>query len=236
MKACSKLTLVIGLVVGGGCVTGEPGDGEVTDDETASTEQAVGLQTIYDSRSFGGNLFAENFNYATPTSCSPWYQRVETPTTRWTSQSGGFCVFQGWLTPSNPFDCRANVLAHTAGGWFGGTCETFVVEEPVTNSYTFATANTNSAQLATVNRQIWLAAGQTLTIGTCSVATATATGDTYLRLNGPAGTLVALNDDACGGRASNLVFTAPSAGTYEVRMGCYQANTCSGRVAWTISG
>jgi hypothetical protein len=239
MKSCSKIGVVLCLALGG-CVADEPGldnkqpGPEGDEPATASTEQALGLQTIYDIRGFGGNLFAENFYYATPTSCSPWYQRVETPTTRWSSQVGGFCAFQGWLTPSNPFDCRALILAHTAGGGFGGTCETFVTEEPASDSYTYATVNTNSAQANTVNRAIVLGAGQTLSIGTCGVTVSSFSGDTYLRLNGPAGTQVASNDDSCSGLGSHIVFTASSSGTYEIHAGCYSNTSCSGRVAWTI--
>jgi hypothetical protein len=45
---------------------------------------------------------------------------------------------------------------------------------------------------------------------------------------------VASNDDACSGTGSNLSFTATTAGTYQIRAGCYSSNSCSGTAAWTI--
>jgi hypothetical protein len=236
-----KLYLMLCLALGG-CVAGgdEPGlDGDepgLDGDEpaTSTTEQGV-TQTLYDVRAFGGNLFAENFYYVTAPSCSPGFVRSGTPTTHWTSQSGGHCVFQGWLTPSNPADCRAMIWAHTAGGWFGGTCQTFVTEETApAGSYSYAAANTSSATAYTDNRTILLGAGQTLTIGTCGVATSSFAGDTYLRLFGPAGSQVAFNDDSCSGVGSRIVFTAPASGAYEIRGGCWSTSSCSGTVAWTI--
>ncbi|MCP3141689.1 serine protease [Pyxidicoccus xibeiensis] len=105
---------------------------------------------------------------------------------------------------------------------------------PVGTSFPYSASATQSATVNTVNRGVALTAGQKLTLGTCGVASAAFTGDTWLRLNGPAGVEVASNDDACGGRGSRLVFTAPAAGTYEVRAGCYAAGSCSGTVAWTV--
>ena len=60
------------------------------------------------------------------------------------------------------------------------------------------------------------------------------TGDTYLRLKGPSGSDVASNDDSCGGVGSKLTFTATTAGTYQIRAGCYSSTSCSGTVAWTV--
>jgi hypothetical protein len=84
-----------------------------------------------------------------------------------------------------------------------------------------------------VNQNVTLAAGQKITLGTCGVTGATASGDTYLRLYGPSATQVAVNDDACG-TASTITYTATTAGTYQIRAGCYSSNSCSGTVAWTI--
>jgi hypothetical protein len=71
-------------------------------------------------------------------------------------------------------------------------------------------------------------------VGTCGLTGSSFTGDTYLRLYGPTGAQAASNDDACSGRGSNLSFTATSAGTYQIRAGCYSSTSCSGTVAWTI--
>jgi V8-like Glu-specific endopeptidase len=104
-------------------------------------------------------------------------------------------------------------------------------------TFDFTASGTNSAQQNTVNQDIPLAAGKTLTVGTCGVPGASATGDTYLRLFNPAGVQVALNDDGCGGSGSKLTYTVPAGapgGAYQVRAGCYGATSCSGKVAWTV--
>ena len=98
----------------------------------------------------------------------------------------------------------------------------------------YQATNTNSAQQNTANQTIGLNAGQTLKIGTCGVAGSTFTGDTYLRLRNAAGTQVAANDDACSTIGSLIVFTAPTAGNYQIRAGCYASGSCSGRVVWTV--
>lgn len=107
------------------------------------------------------------------------------------------------------------------------------------NSFTYAASNTNSARVNTSRRFVTLAAGQTLSAGTCGVAGAAGTGDTFLRLIGPSGASVAENDDApeCG-LLSKLSFTAPPlvGGLYELQAGCYAGGTCSGAVAHTVSG
>jgi V8-like Glu-specific endopeptidase len=105
---------------------------------------------------------------------------------------------------------------------------------PPGSSYSYSATNTNSAQQNTVNQSVTLAAGQQITLGTCGVAGSAFTGDTYLRLYSAAGAQVASNDDACGGRGSSLTFTATTAGTYQIRGGCYSSTSCTGTVAWTF--
>ncbi len=128
-----------------------------------------------------------------------------------------------------------------AGCYSSTSCSGTVVWEittgtppPAGSSYPFTASNTNSAQQNTVNKDVTLAAGQKITVGTCGVPGASFTGDTYLRLYGASGTQVAANDDACSGNGSNLTFTATTAGTYQIRAGCYSSNSCSGTVAWTF--
>ncbi|KFE62680.1 trypsin domain protein [Hyalangium minutum] len=128
-----------------------------------------------------------------------------------------------------------------AGCYSSGSCSGTAVWEittgtpPANGSYAFSASNTNSAQQNTVNRDVTLAAGQTITLGTCGVSGSSASGDTYLRLYGPAASQVASNDDGCGsGTASNLTYTVTTAGTYQIRAGCYNATSCSGTVAWTV--
>jgi hypothetical protein len=107
---------------------------------------------------------------------------------------------------------------------------------PSPNTFTYSASNTSSATVNTVNRTITLSAGQRLTLGTCGVTGASFSGDTYLRLANPSGTVVVSNDDACGGVGSNFVYTVPSGagGNYQLRAGCYSSGGCSGTVAWTI--
>jgi V8-like Glu-specific endopeptidase len=114
-------------------------------------------------------------------------------------------------------------------------CGTTEPPPPPPNSYPYSASNTNSAQQNTVNRVVALAAGEKITLGTCGLAGATFTGDTYLRFFGPGGTQVAANDDACGGYGSSLSFTATAAGSYEIRGGCYSSGSCTGTVVWQIT-
>jgi V8-like Glu-specific endopeptidase len=127
-----------------------------------------------------------------------------------------------------------------AGCYSSGSCSGTVVWEivngtpPSTGSYNYSASNTNSAQQNTVNRDLTLSAGQTITLGTCGVTGSSFSGDTYLRLYGPSGAQVAFNDDACGGRGSNLGYSVTTSGTYQIRAGCYSSGSCSGTVAWTL--
>ncbi|HYO74117.1 MAG TPA: VWA domain-containing protein [Archangium sp.] len=105
------------------------------------------------------------------------------------------------------------------------------------NLFTFSASNTTSATTGTTNHNVYLAAGETLRLGTCNVGGASGSGDTYLRLHGLAGTEVAANDDSCG-LLSNLSYTVPAgaSGTYQIRAGCFSSGSCSGTVAYTIHG
>jgi microsomal dipeptidase-like Zn-dependent dipeptidase len=104
---------------------------------------------------------------------------------------------------------------------------------PLRGTFSFSATNTNSAQQNTVNHNVQVSAGQTLQLGTCTVSGASGSGDTYLRLYGPGGTLVASNDDACG-VLTYLSHSATQSGVYQIRAGCYSSGSCSGTVAYTI--
>lgn len=104
---------------------------------------------------------------------------------------------------------------------------------PTGGQYNYSASNTNSAQTATVNQTVTLAAGQRITLGTCGLTGAAFTGDTYLRLYGGA-TQVGSNDDACGGLGSQITYTATAAGSFEIRGGCYANTACTGTVVWSI--
>ncbi|NOJ77583.1 serine protease [Myxococcus xanthus] len=106
---------------------------------------------------------------------------------------------------------------------------------PPPTSFDFTASNTQNATVNTTRHTVELTAGQSLTVGTCGLTGASATGDTWLRVNGPSGIEVASNDDGCAtGRGSNVTFTAGAAGNYEIIAGCYGNTSCSGTVAWTI--
>jgi S1-C subfamily serine protease len=110
------------------------------------------------------------------------------------------------------------------------------VPSPSSGSFSYSTSNTNSALRYTIDHTVSLSAGQTIRIGTCSVAGASGTGDTYIRLYGPTpGIQAAYNDDSCG-LLTYLSYSVPAGagGTYEVRAGCYGSGSCSGTVAYTI--
>ncbi|GHH01936.1 serine protease [Comamonas sp. JC664] len=106
---------------------------------------------------------------------------------------------------------------------------------PPQTTFTFTASNTQNASVNTTRHVVELTAGQRLTVGTCGVTGAIATGDTWLRVNGPSGIEVASNDDGCdSGRGSNITLTAVAAGPYEIIAGCYANTSCGGTVAWTI--
>ena len=102
---------------------------------------------------------------------------------------------------------------------------------PSGNRLEFSASDTQSAQRNTVNRTVELNPGETITAGTCGLAGASFTGDTYLRLFA-GGTQVASNDDECGGLGSQLSYTSSGGGPVEIRAGCYRSTSCSGVVVW----
>lgn len=81
---------------------------------------------------------------------------------------------------------------------------------------------------------IELHAGDVLTVGTCGVTGAVATGDTTLGLLDPRRVVVASNDDACSSLGSRIVHRAEVDGLYTLVLGCYGSARCGGRVAWSI--
>lgn len=100
-------------------------------------------------------------------------------------------------------------------------------------SFEYSATNTSFAQQNTANRSIQLGVGDTITVGTCGLPGAAFTGDTYLRLFSGA-TQVAYNDDSCGGSGSQFTYVATTAGTHELRSGCYSAGSCTGTVVYSI--
>ncbi len=105
---------------------------------------------------------------------------------------------------------------------------------PTLPAFAFSGRSTTNATRSTANQTVTLRRGQTLTAGTCQLAGATGTGDTFVRIaNARSLTSVALNDDACG-QLSFVRFVAPADGDYVIRAGCYANTACSGTVAWDV--
>jgi len=107
---------------------------------------------------------------------------------------------------------------------------------PITGSFFYSAGNTSSATQNTVNVNISMVAGQTITAGTCSLPGSSGSGDTYLRLFDAFNSQVAFNDDACGGLLTLFTFTVATTGTFQLRAGCFSGGSCSGTVVYTLSG
>jgi hypothetical protein len=116
-----------------------------------------------------------------------------------------------------------------------GVCTAGTCSSPGSGSFSYSASNTDSATQNTVNFDISIVAGQTLSIGTCGLAGASGSGDTFLRLFDASNNLVAANDDACG-VLSFFTFTATTTGTFQVHAGCFSTSSCDGTVAFTLSG
>lgn len=105
---------------------------------------------------------------------------------------------------------------------------------PALPAFAFSGRSTTNATRSTANQTVTLRRGQTLTAGTCQLAGAAGTGDTFVRIaNAGSLTSVALNDDACG-QLSFVRFVSPADGDYVIRAGCYANTACSGTVAWDV--
>ncbi len=126
------------------------------------------------------------------------------------------------------------------GCYSSGTCTATVAWEitggtpPSSGSFAYTATATASATTGTTNVVINAAAGKVITVATCGATGSAFTGDTFLRLNGPAATEVASNDDACGGLGSSITFTATAAGAHTIRAGCYSSGSCTGTVVWNV--
>jgi hypothetical protein len=119
----------------------------------------------------------------------------------------------------------------------GGTVA-YTVTGPLGGSYSYTATATIGATVNTANLDVSLSAGQRITLGTCGIAGSAGTGDTVLRLFDPAGNEVASNDDGGGtcGLLSQLSFTAPQGGAFQIRAGCFLGTGCNGTVAYTVTG
>jgi hypothetical protein len=101
---------------------------------------------------------------------------------------------------------------------------------------TYSAINTNNATQNTYNKQYFFNGGEVIRASTCSNSSygaSVASGDTFLRLYkqtsaSPGYSEVAFNNDASGcGSASELSYTVPSAGYYQLRAGCAGNTSCN---------
>jgi hypothetical protein len=127
-----------------------------------------------------------------------------------------------------------------AGCWSSTTCSgTVSIARRKGTPVAFNVSNTNNAGVNTYNKQYSFNGGDVVRVSTCSYNStgASATGDTYLRLyqnNAGVYTQVAANDTAATGScgtAAEIVYTIPTAGYYQFRVGCAANTACNGNVA-----
>jgi hypothetical protein len=189
------------------CDFGNPGVGNV---DLRGTPFAVGL-----------NQFVAVGSYA---SGGATYSSDNRVVELWGRGDCGWMSVQG---ADHPFNGRSALLQ------LQYTTPSAPPPPPTSGSFNFSASNTNNATQNTTPFNVTLTAGQTLQFGTCSVAGASGSGDTYLRLYAPDGSHVAANDDACG-YLSFVGFTATQTGTYRIQAGCYSSGSCGGSVAYTI--
>lgn len=101
----------------------------------------------------------------------------------------------------------------------------------------YSVANTASATAGFSTLMLPLSQGQVLDVGTCGVAGASFTGDTYLRLIDAqlgGNVEVATSDDACG-LGSRITYRVPRDGIYQVRLGCFSSGSCAATAAYTVT-
>lgn len=207
-------------------------EGETEAQATAGLEPMDVSPNLFDSGEFryNGGTWGTSFDTVVSQRCNG--RRRDYATAYAYDNNGGYCSFVRWYT-DDLSDCR--FIVHVgASSWKRGTCA-WAVYANETGSYSYTASNTNSAQQNTVNARIYLQPGQTLTAGTCGLAGASASGDTYLRLYNSSGVQVASNDDACSSLSSSLTYTSTesSGNIFELRAGCWSSASCGGTVVWS---
>jgi len=156
---------------------------------------------------------------------------------------GGSCGQLSHATYTVP-KLRGGLYELRAGCSGSSTCygtTAYTTSGPTSGTLTYDAANTASATTGTRNVNISLRVGETLTVGTCGVEQAyvngnIGSGDTFLRLFSGTTELVNnddLNTEGCG-LGSRITFRASTAGTYQLRAGCYASNTCSATISYVI--
>jgi hypothetical protein len=180
---------------------------------------------------YKGGTWGRSYDVVVGNMCNTGY--VRDYANAYKLSGGGHCGVVGWYS-DDMMDCRVRVHVGVSS-FSSGTCAWQVYARRVFY-FDYIASNTNSAQQATTDTPVALQAGQTLTVGTCGLPGVSASGDTYLRLNGPSGQIVASNDDACSSLSSSMIYTVPPGGdgTYVIKAGCYSSGSCSGRVGYVV--
>ena len=104
---------------------------------------------------------------------------------------------------------------------------------PFSGSFTYEASETYNGAYRFTPFDVRLKAGQQLQYGTCGVAGSSGSGNSDLSLHAPDGSPVSGANRSCG----SLVYgahTATQTGTYQIRAGCRDRDSCSGTVAFAI--
>ncbi|WP_375754334.1 hypothetical protein [Corallococcus exercitus] len=177
---------------------------------------------------------------ATPDPLGGNILRLQEPSGASVTSWGVFSPGSGCLVPS-----RISYTAPSSGTytvWAGCSantaCSGTVAVSRRKGVTPYSASITNSARQNTFNKQYYFDGGETIRVSTCesnALGASVGNGNTYLRLfQQVAGVYfeVASNDDAAGcGSASELIYTAPAAGNYQVRAGCAGNTACSANFA-----
>jgi len=161
------------------------------------------------------------------------------------SVDGSYNGYTNWIAGEPNGGTVSNcALDNGVGGeWNDENCSNlykYVCEsgstETAPSSLVFSKTSTNNASTNTSDYSVYLMSGQIFSVGTCGIAGASSSGDTFLRLRGTSGAELDFNDNSCGGLGSNISYAVPATGTYNIKAGCAGTLTCSGTVTWSTLG
>lgn len=199
-------------------------------EEWTSEGDATDALVLYDDGMFNysGGTWGRSYDVVLSTRCLG-YERSHAEASTLTGR--GSCNVVSWYSQDTS-DCRVQV--HVGVPPFkSGTCSWKVYADQ-RGYFSYEAIDTNFAQQNTTDTNVPLQEGNVIEVGTCGLPNAVAVDDTYLRLIGPNGQTVALNDDACSSLSSHLIYTVPpgAGGKYVIRAGCFSSGSCGGTVAW----
>jgi len=175
-----------------------------------------------------------------------FYQETNELAGIWTDPSHGEADYEPGPAGSTPPGCMVPKICPEFGCGTGQSTATYV--GVALDAYCASNSNPrlcqprNAVPFSTPPMfnagSVFLEPGATLNFGTCAVPGSSATGDTMISLRGPYyDNDYGFNDDACG-LASHSTYTTPAmtGGRYGIRPSCYENGTCSGTIAYTVSG